>query len=102
MDPLVEGLRISVIGLSLVFLALGMLIVLLVVLGRISDRLLATQSSEAAPVAVAEEIIGTGDADQSESEDLARVAAIAVALLGAQRVGVRDESLGRLLQQAGW
>ena len=95
MNPLVDGLRISLIGLLLVFLALGLLTMLLVVLQGISNQLLRAQERgrRIAPPVAAE------DASGGAEDELAWVAAIAVALIEAQRAPRRDQSLGELLHR---
>ena len=97
---LAEGLRVSVIGLALVFLALGMLIILLVILGRISNWLLESQERRDAPPPEIEPSLVTIDA--GADDELAAIAAIAVALVLARSKGGADQSLGRLLHQPGW
>lgn len=87
-DVLAEGLRISAIGISLVFVALGVIVLLVLVLQRVSTWTLSREPRDA----------DTVGPDAGE-ENLARVAAIAVALLRARSPRVaRDPSLGRLLE----
>jgi Na+-transporting methylmalonyl-CoA/oxaloacetate decarboxylase gamma subunit len=96
MTPLVEGLRVSLIGLVLVFAALGVLILVLYLLRWISNLLL---ESHARKSELATAGPGTGQTADREQEELGRVAVVAVALLRARSSGARDQSLGDLLQE---
>lgn len=98
MTPLAEGLRISILGLALVFAALGLLILLLVILQRVSNWLLDSDTRRREPAPAREE---AGQGGEREREELARAAAVAVAvvLMKARASAARDGSLGELLQQ---
>jgi Na+-transporting methylmalonyl-CoA/oxaloacetate decarboxylase gamma subunit len=97
MTPLAEGLRVSMIGLALVFLALGLLSLLLSVLQHGSHWIVEVQERRRRAVPAGE----SGGVHGRADEQLARVAAMAVALVQAQRSTPRDPSLGELLHHAG-
>lgn len=103
MTPLAEGLRVSLLGLALVFAALGLLILLLVILQRVSNWLLDSGARRREPAPAREE---AGQGGDREREELARAAAVAVAvvLMKARASAARDGSLGERLQQPayGW
>ena len=96
MTPIAEGLQVSAVGLTLVFVALGLLVLLLTVLQRISNWHLDSEQRGGRSVPAGEEI---GRSEEPAPEELARVAAAAVGLMTARASAGRDRSLGDLLQQ---
>jgi sodium pump decarboxylase gamma subunit len=87
-EEMIQGLTISVLGMGLVFAALGLLVLVMLALRRISTWQ-AGRPGQPPPV--------PSSTAEGDSDELARVAAIAVAL---PRAG-RNPSLGHLLEADG-
>lgn len=83
-----QGVSVSVIGITLTFLALGLLILAMVVLERVFRS---TPSEVLAPATALDSAAGQGDAPAEE------VAAIAVALAVVQSSSGRGDGLGAAL-----
>lgn len=94
-SDLIVGLRLSVIGLSVTFLALGLLILVMVLLLRFfPDR---SQNGDEIPP---EEQNGIEDEDEQRLEEIAVALAVGICLLEEEgALEYRDPSLGKLLEQ---
>lgn len=100
MDPIVQGLQVSLLGLLITFLALGVFILIMVGLQRLfpptAEELAGEMSEEAEETPVVE--VETAD----ESEEGAVVAAIAAAL-NYYRASGRGQLGGSLVEgRSGW
>jgi Na+-transporting methylmalonyl-CoA/oxaloacetate decarboxylase gamma subunit len=88
-----SGLQITVIGMALVFLTLGLVIVALIVLTRLpgrsrsanKDQDVTTDELSGKPVVAPATGAGLSATEQAQNAELAQVAAIAVALLRSRR-----------------
>lgn len=94
MNPIVQGLQVSVLGLIITFLALGVFILVMVVLKWLFPGKVETAAEETSP---AEEITILVVETADESEEGAVVAAIAAALNYARTA--RHGQLGDALTQ---
>ena len=93
-SELIDGLRISIIGMSLTFLALGLLILVMVLLMRLFPE--RGTEGDRVPEVDRDE---TEDTDLHRQEELAVAIAVGICLL--ERDGgleYRDPSLGKLLE----
>lgn len=93
-SDLIIGLRISIIGLSITFLALGLVILVMVSLMRLfPDKSAAGQKAlDRAP-------IEEEDVDEARLEELAVAIAVGICLLEeGGELEYRDPSLGKLLE----
>ena len=94
-SDVIDGLRISVVGMSLTFLALGLLILIMVLLMRIFPE----RKSETSPVPDNGDS-ATGEIGTNRQEELAVAIAVGICLLEReQALELRDPSLGKLLEQ---
>ena len=94
-SDLILGLRISVIGFSVTFLAMGLVILVMVLLLRFFPDRSETGHEEPAKVPTEAE-----DVDEQSLEEMAVALAVGICLL--ERGGAleyRDPTLGRLLEQ---
>ena len=94
-SDLIVGLRLSVVGFSLTFLALGLLILVMVLLLRFfPDR------SESSAVDPPGSPAKADDDDEQRLEELAVALAVGICLLEQEGdLDFRDPSLGKLLEQ---
>lgn len=94
-SDLILGLRISLIGFGVTFLAMGLVILVMVVLLRVfPDR---SEAGQEEPAMVQTEV---EDVDDQALEEMAVALAVGICLL--ERGGAfeyRDPSLGKLLEQ---
>ncbi len=96
-EALAEGLQISAAGIVLVFVALGLIVLLILGLQAVSALTLGPEHRRRSGAGGALEVEGA-----SEADELARVASIAAALVHLQSADPGhggDPSLGRLLEQ---
>ncbi|MFN2187761.1 MAG: OadG-related small transporter subunit [Candidatus Promineifilaceae bacterium] len=94
-SELIDGFRISLIGMSLTFLALGLVILVMVVLVRLFPERSRTDRPTP-PVS----LIDDDKVDQKRREELAAAIAVSVCLQERDRSGeYRDPSLGELLEK---
>ena len=94
-SELIDGLRISLVGISLTFLALALLILVMVLLVRLFPEKNATDK------AGVRQSSGQGlDPDERKREETAAAIAVGVCLLEQEeRTDFRDSSLGKLLEE---
>lgn len=94
-SDLIVGLRLSVIGLSVTFLAIGLLILVMVLLLRFFP-----DKSEAEHSALERITTETEDVDEQRLEEMAVALAVGICLLESSgALEYRDPSLGKLLEQ---
>ena len=94
-SDVIIGLRLSIVGFSLTFLALGLLILVMVLLLRFFP-----DKSESRPNDTERLVSDTTDDDEQRLEEMAVALAVGICLL--ERSGelkYRDPSLGKLLEQ---
>lgn len=94
-SDLIVGLRLSVIGMSITFLALGLLILVMVLLLRFFPDKSVTEQTDLDKRATEAE-----DVDEQRLEEVAVALAVGICLL--ERSGAlefQDPSLGKLLEQ---
>ena len=85
-EPVMQGLQITVVGMSLVFFTLGLIILALILLTRLPWLRAEKEPEQAAKAACARRPVETIPAQVASTDDeLAQVAAIAVALLRSRR-----------------
>lgn len=94
-SDLITGLRISVIGMSITFLALGLLILVMILLVRFfPDRSAASEKDSKLDLTTAEYV------DEQRLEEMAVALAVGICLLERDdALEYRDPSLGHLLEQ---
>lgn len=92
---LIIGLRLSVIGLSVTFLALGLLILVMVFLLRFFPDKSETEQTALDTITTEAE-----DVDEQRLEEMAVALAVGICLLESSgALEYRDPSLGKLLEQ---
>jgi Na+-transporting methylmalonyl-CoA/oxaloacetate decarboxylase gamma subunit len=99
-EELLLGLRISVIGLSITFLAMGLVILIMVLLLRIFPGKGESNRDDGAPAAQADTDAAPVVGDEQALEEMAVALAVGICLLERQgELAYRDPSLGKLLEE---
>jgi len=92
---LIDGLRLSVIGLAFTFLAISFLILVMVMLQRIFP-----DKGEDQPRDASTKLVDDGNANEQELEELAVALAVGISLLEERgALEYQDPTLGQLLEQ---
>ena len=84
-ETVASGLQITVVGMLLVFFTLGLVILTLVLLTRLPGLRSAGSPEQTPPEQTLESVSPPQAADGADQDDLAEVAAIAVAILRSER-----------------